>query len=89
MVRSLLLMPALLSVVLTAAADEDEAVTIQHPFLWEFQRDASDVTSYLFGTIHVNDRTIKKDLSGWNKRGEFMRQPNLPRNAAGAILQIG
>jgi len=58
MVRSLLLVPALLSVVLTAAAGEDEAVRIQHPFLWEFQHDGLDVTSYLFGTIHVNDPKI-------------------------------
>ena len=58
MVRSSLLVSALFSVVLTAAVGKDKPITIQHPFLWEFQHDGSEVTSYLFGTIHVNDPKI-------------------------------
>ncbi len=39
-------------------AQDDQTVTIQQPFLWEFSPADSDVRSYLFGTIHVNDPKI-------------------------------
>jgi hypothetical protein len=48
----------LLSRPLHVSAEEHEPVRIQCPFLWEFRRADSAVTSYLFGTIHVNDPNI-------------------------------
>ena len=43
-----------------AHAPDDRPVTIQRPFLWQFRRTDTQVTSYLFGTIHVNDPTITR-----------------------------
>ncbi len=59
---SRLLLPSivLLSHLLPVAAGDDETVTIQRPFLWEFWRADSEATSYLFGTIHVNDPNITR-----------------------------
>ena len=59
---SRLLLPAvvLLSHLLPTGAGEDEMITIQHPFLWELRHAGSEMTSYLFGTIHVNDPNITR-----------------------------
>ncbi len=43
-----------------ALGQDDTDIAIQRPFLWEFQQADSGVTSYLFGTIHVNDPQITK-----------------------------
>ena len=42
------------------AYDPDRPVTIQRPFLWQFRRTDTQVTSYLFGTIHINDPNITR-----------------------------
>lgn len=39
---------------------QDDAPEIQQPFLWEFHKPDSEVVSYVFGTIHVNDPGITK-----------------------------
>lgn len=57
MPRLFLLSIVLLSCLRSTSAQED-ATGIQKPFLWEFQRADSDVVSYVFGTIHVNDPKI-------------------------------
>ena len=54
-----LLCPALL-LCAGACAQDDAPVTIQRPFLWEMTPPDSDVKSYLFGTVHVNDPNITK-----------------------------
>jgi uncharacterized protein YbaP (TraB family) len=41
-------------------AQNDEVATIKRPFLWEVTPPDSNIVSYLFGTIHVNDPKITK-----------------------------
>jgi len=50
----------LLTITSTVAAQADDAVTIKRPFLWVVTPPDSEVVSYLFGTIHVNDPNITK-----------------------------
>ncbi|MCH2202446.1 MAG: TraB/GumN family protein [Fuerstiella sp.] len=60
MARPLWLVTVLLFQIFRVSAQDVEPVTIERPFLWEFRRLDSKVTSYLFGTIHVNDPNITK-----------------------------
>ncbi|MCH2212674.1 MAG: TraB/GumN family protein [Fuerstiella sp.] len=60
MARPLWLVIVLLFQALSASARDEGPVTIERPFLWEFWEPGSRVTSYLFGTIHVNDPNITK-----------------------------
>lgn len=60
MVRLLLFAMLVLTGRSSAFAQDQDAVSIERPFLWEFQSADSNVVSYLFGTIHVNDPNITK-----------------------------
>jgi len=60
MLRSVLLIALMVVGPFAAPLQAQDAVTIQQPFLWEIQPADSDVVSYLFGTVHVNDPNITK-----------------------------
>jgi len=59
MLRLLLPTGALLIACFPVSAQVNQ-ITIERPFLWEFKQPGSDTSSWLFGTIHVNDPNITR-----------------------------